>query len=211
MRHRKAGALTCAALAGALALAAAPSAAQEANDAGSDGEDVTATVVLPPADEAIDPATIPMPVLAFTPDPKWEKDFDKYYYFNRADTSFAEALADLRQCDGLSRGLASPFGNSDVPYPYNSTAPGLIGGAIANVMIAAIVGSAQLRAMRRVNMRRCMFHKGYDRFGLPKDMWQTFNFEEGFGGLPEEERQAFLKQQARVASGPRPATAALGR
>lgn len=208
MRYRRSGARL---LAGALALAAAPVAAQEASDAGSAGEDVAATVVLPPADEAIDPATIPMPALAFTSDPKWEKDFDKYYYFNRVGTDFATALSDLRQCDGLSRGLASPFGNSDVPYPYNSTASGLIGGAIANVMVAAIVGSAQLRATRRVNMRRCMYFKGYDRFGLPKDMWQKFNFEEGFDGLPEDERQAFLKQQARVASGPRPSTAVLGR
>ena len=209
MRYRGTGALRLAALAGAMALPAMPVAAQEAGEAGS--EDVVATVVMPAADEAIDPATIPMPVLTFAPDPKWEKDFDKYYYFNRVDTGFATALGDLRQCDGLSRGLASPFGNSDVPYPYNSTTSGLIGGAIANVMVAAIVGSSQLRATRRVNMRRCMYFKGYDRFGLPKDMWQTFNFEEGFDGLPEHERQAFLKQQARVASGPRPATAVLGR
>ncbi|UKK85370.1 hypothetical protein L7H23_04475 [Sphingopyxis sp. BSN-002] len=193
------------------ALAAPPALAQETAEAGGDGEDIVATVTMPAADEVIDPATIAMPALAFAPDPKWEKDFDKYYYFNRADTDFATALKDLRECDGLSRGLASPFGNSDVPYPYNSTTSGLVGGAIANVMIAAIVGSAQLRATRRVNMRRCMFFKGYDRFGLPKDMWQTFNFEEGFGGLPEEERQGFLKQQARVASGPRPTTPALGR
>lgn len=194
-----------------LALAYAfPVAAQE-QDAGGDGEDVVVTVALPAAGEAIDPAAIPMPDLVFKPDPKFEKDFDKYYYFNRLDTDFATALKDLRECDGLSRGLARPFGNIDTPYPYNSNAPGIIGGAIANVMISAIVGSAQVRATRRVNMRNCMYYKGYDRFGLPKDMWQKFNFEEGFNELPEDERQGFLKQQARVASGPRPATEVLGR
>ena len=62
MRYRRSGTWL---LAGVLALATAPVVAQEAS-AGSDGEDVAATVMLPPADEAIDPATIPMPALAFT-------------------------------------------------------------------------------------------------------------------------------------------------
>ncbi len=191
---------------GALLIQAAPVTAQSA-----DSEGTVETVNLVDQAVKIDAATIAMPELQFAASPEVEKDFDKYYYFHRADTDFGGALADVRDCDNLARGLASPYGNMDTPYPYNMTATGLIGGAIANVMVAAIFGSAQLRATRRVNMRRCMYYKGYQRFGLPKETWQKFNFEEGFGALEEKKRQAFLMQQAKVASGPMPVTAVLGK
>lgn len=204
----------------ALLIWAAPSWAQDAEPsetpatqaaAPAADSDTAQTVALPSADEKIDVAAITMPALAFKPDPKFEKDFDKYYYFHRADTDFKTALSDLRDCDNLSRGLASPFGNMETPYPYAGTLAGAAGGAIANLMVAAIFGSAQVRATRRVNMRRCMNFKGYERHGLPKDMWQEFNFEEGFSSLEEGKRQAFLKQQAKVASGEKPRTEALGK
>jgi hypothetical protein len=202
--------------------AAASSAAAYAQEAGEekpapaaepsgDAEDTVATVSLPSADEQIDPATITLPDLKFTSDAKLEKDFDKYFYFHRDSTDFKTALADLRDCDGLSRGLASPYGNMDVPYPYNATPGGLVGGALGNLMVAAIFGSAQVRATRRINMRRCMHFKGYQRYGLPKDIWKEFNFEEGFSELAEDKRQAFLKQQAKATSGPKPQTAELGK
>lgn len=185
---------------------ASPAAAQDEGAA-----DTVATVDMAAATSQVDPATIAMPELAFIPDPKFAKDFDKYYYFHRDDADFAAALADLRACDNLARGLARPLGNLETPYPYNMTTGGLIGGAIGNAMVAAIFGSAQVRAMRRVNMRRCMFYKGYDRYGLPKDLWQEFNFEEGFSDLSESKRQGFLMQQAKVASGPKPSTEVLGK
>ena len=87
---------------------------------------------------------------------------------------------------------------------------GAIGGAIGNVMAAAIFGSAEKRRVRRVNMRRCMHYKGYQRYGLEKELWQAFNFEEGFGMTDAPERDAKIAQQAKVASGPKPATAELG-
>jgi hypothetical protein len=199
----------CGAAAALLALANPAYAQTEADGGGA--EDAVHTVTLPSSDEIIDVAAIELPSLAFKPDPKFADDFDKYYYFHRDATDFKTALADLRDCDGLSRGLSSPLGYTDTPYPYNSTVPGIVGGAIANIMVAAIFGSAQVRAARRINMRRCMYFKGYERFGLPKDIWQEFNFEEGFSSLEEGKRQAFLKQQAKVASGEKPATEALGR
>ena len=59
-------------------------------------------------------------------------------------------------------------------------------------------------------MRRCMGYKGYERYGLNKDLWQEFNFEEGFSGEEESKRQAMLAQQAKVASGPKPEAKELG-
>lgn len=157
-----------------------------------------------------DPATVPMPDLAFTSTPLIEADFDKYYVFNRGETGFAEALTDIRECDNLARGLDSGYRYQQAPYPYTYTMAGAAGGVIANVLIGAIFGSSEKRRLRRVNMRRCMHYKGYGRYGLAKEQWEPFNFEEGFDGVKEPERQALLAQQARVASGPVPAGKDLG-
>lgn len=61
-----------------------------------------------------------------------------------------------------------------------------------------------------MNMRRCMGYKGYARFGLQKDLWQKFNFEEGLSKKSGETRQIMLAQQAKVASGERPTAKELG-
>lgn len=179
------------------------------------GETSSATQPTPgttaPVEEQIDVASIQVPSLDYCPDPAIEKDFDKYYYFHRAGTGFRTALDDLRYCDGLARGLANPYGNAQVPYAYVGTMAGALGGALGNMMASAIFGSAQVRALRRINMRRCMNFKGYQRYGLPKDIWETFNFEEGFSQLEDGKRQVFLMQQAKVASGEQPKTEALGR
>ena len=170
----------------------------------------TAKPAVDPMTVVPDPATVPMPKLDFVSTPLIEADFDKYFFFNRADTTFEEALADLRDCDGFARGLSSGYKYQEAPYPYTYPAAGVAGGVIANVMIAAIFGSAEKRRLRRVNMRRCMGYRGYARFGLEKDLWQEFHFEEGFSAEGEDKRQAMLAQQAKVASGPRPAGKELG-
>ena len=72
-------------------------------------------------------------------------------------------------------------------------------------MADAIFGSAERRRIKRVNLRNCMFFKGYDRYGLEKDLWQAFHFEEGLSRENAEDRAAALMKQARVASGPKPA------
>ena len=151
-----------------------------------------------------------MPDLAFTATPLDEADYDKYFYFHRAETAFSAALGDLRDCDAFARGLTSGMAYQQAPYPYTYTMAGAAGGVIANVMVAAIFGSAEKRRLRRVNMRRCMGYKGYGRYGLSKDLWQKFNFEEGFSGEEETARNAMLAQQAKVASGPVPAGKELG-
>lgn len=153
----------------------------------------------------IDPATIAMPNLAFTPTPEIESNYDKYFVFNRADTDFATAYADLQECDGYARGLSYRNYGGGVPYPYAGTLGGAIGGAIGAAMADAIYGSAERRKQRRINMLTCMRFKDYRVFGLPKELWEEFNFEEGNARVPEDRRQAMLQSQARVASGPAPA------
>lgn len=156
-----------------------------------------------PVETMPDPATIPLPELAFTPDPEAEANYDKYYYFHRADTDFRTAYADILECDGYARGLTFRV-NQPLYYPYAATIGGAIGGAIGNVMADAIYGSAERRRQRRVNMRTCMGFKGYRIYGLPKRLWEPFNFEEGNQLVAENERLRLLQIQARVASGPVP-------
>lgn len=164
----------------------------------------------PPAPPAPDPATLELPDLGkATADDA--ADFDKYFYFHRVDTSFEQALADIRECDGYARGLASPYGYVDTPYPYAGTLAGAAGGMIGNMMVAMIFGSAELRKARRTNMRRCMNYKGYERYGLNKDVWQQFHFEEGLSSVEEKERQLKLAKQAKAASLIPPAGKDLGR
>ena len=150
----------------------------------------------------IDPATIPMPELSSTPTPQIEENYDKYYYFNRAGTDFMTAYADLRECDGYARGLA--YRASYAGYYGGGLLTGAIGGAVGAVAADAIFGSAQRRLARRINMLTCMRFKEYRVFGLPENLWERFNFEEGLRQVPEEERQRLLRLQARVASGPAP-------
>jgi hypothetical protein len=167
----------------------------------------------PDGDAPIDPATIPMPSLAFTPNAGDERDYDKYFYFHRPETDFAAAYADLRECDNYARGLprrALPY--VELGYPYNASLAGAIGGALGNALASAIANagfSAERRQQRRVIMRTCMRFKGYQAFGLRKSLWESFNFEEGNRTVPEEERGRLLRLQARVASGPRPTAPAL--
>lgn len=152
-----------------------------------------------------------MPKLVFTPTLEDPADYDKYYYFHRKDTDFATAYADISECDGYARGITSTYRYTDAPYPYAGTMAGAVGGAIANAMIAAIFVPGEKRRMRRVNMRQCMGYKGYDRYGLSKDLWEPFNFEEGTGAEKEDSRIKALKLQALVASSATPQGEALGK
>lgn len=153
-------------------------------------------------------AAIAMPALAFEETAEDVASYDKYFYFHRPDTGFDEAYADILECDSLGSGINIYVGASDAAiasaastYGYGA---GAIGGVLASAMIDAIVGSAERRKARRFNMRTCMHFKGYDRYGLSKGLWQTFNFEEGNDRAEPEVRTRDLMMQARVASSPRP-------
>jgi hypothetical protein len=149
-----------------------------------------------------DAHAVKMPDLAYTPTAEDEGNYDKYFYFHRADTDYATAYADIVECDGYARGLSG-----QVSPIYGQ---GILGDAIGSAISDAIYGSANRRKVRRANMRACMGYKGYDRFGLSKPIWEAFNFEEGNKTIPEDIRTGFLKQQALVASSAQPQGKALG-
>lgn len=153
-------------------------------------------------------AAVAMPSLAFDAAGVDPADFEKYFIFHRSGTSFAEAYSDITECDALASGIsiyrgvdAGQMASQMMQY---GVLAGAIGGAIANVMVDAIFGSAERRKARRVNLRNCMYYKGYDRYGLAKEPWQEFNFEEGLSKAEPKVRAEKLLMQARVASGPVP-------
>jgi hypothetical protein len=151
---------------------------------------------------------VAMPDLAYTPDPTIAADFDKYFFFHRDGTSFDQAYADITECDSLASGInfymgADSAALSSAMTQYGPLAGG-IGGAIGGLMADAIFGSAERRRIKRINLRNCMFYKGYDRYGLEKELWQAFHFEEGLSRENAKDREAALMKQARVASGPKP-------
>jgi hypothetical protein len=168
-----------------------------------------------PAGEAIpDPSKLTMPQLEFTPTAAEEDDFNKYFYFHRDNTSFEEAYADIRECDALASGSSIYMGgdpgvNAAATAQYGLL-PSAVGGAIASVAMDAIFGSAARREQRRVNLRNCMGFKQYQRYGLSRDLWTAFNFEEGLGRKREPVRLQAIAIQALVASGPKPHTKDLG-
>jgi hypothetical protein len=177
--------------------------------AGADPADLSASPFGPVTVSNEEAKALTMPVLAFTPTVEDPANYDKYYYFHRKDTDFATAYADVSECDGYARGIVSTYRYQDAPYPYAGTMAGVAGGMIANAMMAAIFVPGEKRRMRRVNMRQCMGYKGYARYGLSKDKWEAFNFEEGTGAEKEDSRIRALKLQALVASAATPTGEAL--
>jgi hypothetical protein len=131
-------------------------------------------------------------------------DYWKYFYFHREETDFSTALEDIVECDQYASGISYSTPYASAPYPYAETLIGGVSGALANVMMDAVFGSAERRKQRRLNLRKCMGFKGYSRFGLPSAAWDKFNFEEGNRTVEPVERVVYLRQQAKIASGPRP-------
>ncbi|MEO0032709.1 MAG: hypothetical protein RIS94_2467, partial [Pseudomonadota bacterium] len=126
---------------------AAPDTAPAATAAPADPEAAAASYVIPLPDGLV------MPKLDFTPTPADELDYDKYFYFHRDGTSFADAYADIKECDALASGSSIYMGGNDgamagVMAQYGVLAGG-IGGALGSAMADAIFGSAERRKQRR--------------------------------------------------------------
>ena len=161
------------------------------------------TASAPAPQDLPDPATIVIPSLA-TDGP----DADgKYAYFHKQGVGFAAAFADLSECYSYANAPIPPvvlparvavvtappaeLARSRVgPSPY-----GLLGMGIASLLLPGID-----RRLHQANMRMCMGFKAYKRYPLGKQAYIALTEGEG--------RQSIL-MQARIASGPMPATGAL--
>ncbi|MBA4162346.1 MAG: hypothetical protein C0515_09790 [Novosphingobium sp.] len=166
----------------------------------------SAAIAAPSAD-GLDP-----PKLDFTPDAKTAEDYDKYFYFHRTNTTFAEAYADIRECHGLAGGkVAYRQGNSAFADTYTTSylipqygMAGALGGALGGALVGLLIGGGNHDKIHRINIRNCMGFKGYQRYGLPKDLWEEFNLSPGKSRKNAEGSERALRLQALVASGAQP-------
>lgn len=145
-----------------------------------------------------DPASISVPDVTPSSDPKIKSDGYKFYYFHRSGTSFDDAYRDLTECRGhlVTGGAAAVPGFIPWDEAHQRKIPqriqpyGLVGGALA-----AIILPKMERGARSNKMRRCMGTRGYARYAITEESWNRLN--EG------DERQLIL-MQAKLASGPKP-------
>ena len=164
---------------------------------------------LPPP-PVVNPDAVPMPDIQFAATGPDQKDFDKYFFFHRQQTDFATAYADIRECDQYVRGLpGAGTGLSNAFSTGMMTQFGMAGGVAGSIIggiIAAEVAAAEQRKLRRRTLMTCMGFKEYRAYGLPKEKWELFNFEETRAPKDEGQRQYYLQMQAKAASGPQPST-----
>lgn len=150
--------------------------------------------------EALDPATVGVPDIRFTGTAG--DNGRKYFFFWKAGVSFDRAMADLSECYGYTvrgeqylpfafdlHGAPKPEpGAKPPPRPTGNGSYGLIGVAIGSLMGSEFVANQH-------RLRMCMGFKKYNRFGMPKPV-----FEEIMGGGIERA----IIVWAKVASGPKP-------
>ncbi len=150
-----------------------------------------------------DPATIKT-VAIDSRDPKVVADGHKFFFFHRADTSFAEAYSDIRECRSFIRRGAFPPQSEFVPWvepaqrPVQSTTSpyGLVGAVIGSIIMPKLN-----RGLDNNMLRRCMEPRGYLRFPLPESSWSMIN--------ESADEQQNILMQAKLASGPVPPLAAV--
>lgn len=175
------------------------------------------TVIMPL--ERPDPASITVPDMAsFKPTPSDIRRFDDYFYFHKEGVSYERAFAELDQCRGYSMvaqvGAIPPTivpvggplvqdapkrGMFDPPYSNNLTFGSPLGSTIGYALVGMIVAN-YMEELALATNRRCMYWKGYSRYGTSRALWKAIDT-----GSDTEK----LARRALLASGPRPAAVAL--
>ena len=141
--------------------------------------------------------------LNFEIEEKHSEEFHKYFYFHRSGVSFEAAKAEIGECYEYRNGPAGMEGQfinivptfvslseKQVNVPYVQNEAGLVGMVIGDIVSASLVLKNQGQ-----RMRKCMEYKGYDRYGLSKDLWKQ---------ITNIDAATYIDVHARIASGPAP-------
>lgn len=148
-----------------------------------------------------DPSTVTIPDLSGGRDPAVVANGWKYFYYWRADTSYADAYADFADC---YRFMPSPGAAVLVPrwvpweeestvakVPPPTTQPyGLVGAVIGEIVAGPLV-----RRAHQSRLRRCMEPRGYQRYPLQERRWEL---------LTDNFSPVSIAMQAKAASGSPP-------
>ena len=87
---------------------------------------------------------------------------------------------------------------------------GFLGGPLWHSLQVTSRTRAERVRLRNVNMRTCMGFKGYRRYGLPESIWKLFNLDaNAMRSSSTATLVEYRQKQAKVASGPLPAVAAI--
>lgn len=158
-------------------------------------------------DEEAQPVALNMTAvdLVFEADPKHTEEFHKYFFFHKDGVSFDQARDEIGECNVYQTGPAGAEGETFLivprfvslsetqsykPYVYNSNDGGVVGAIIGDIISASI-----LKKNKAQRWRRCMEFKGYDRYGLSKDLWKT---------ISKVGDDQYIQIHANIASGPKP-------
>lgn len=148
-----------------------------------------------------DPSAVTIPDLSGGRDPAVVSNGWKYFYFWRADTSYAEAYADIADC---YRFMPAPNATASVPrfVPWEEAGsvatvqPSVIQPyGIVGAVIGEIIAGPLVRRAHQSRLRRCMEPRGYQRYPLQERRWEL---------LTDNFSPASIAMQAKAASGPRP-------
>jgi hypothetical protein len=126
-----------------------------------------------------DPAIVEVPAITEGRDPKVIEDGWKWFYFHRANTSYAQAYADIEDCYRFlpvpnAGGVSFPgFAPWRARADSKTVRPPPIGpyGLVGDIIGSIVAGPIERRA-RQSRMRRCMEPKGYQRYPMSEDNWK---------------------------------------
>ncbi|HKY18346.1 MAG TPA: hypothetical protein VJL82_05380 [Rhizomicrobium sp.] len=168
--------------------------------AGQTQETQTAAAVPP------DPTTVTIPDLSFKPSKRDAGRYDEYFYFHKSGVSYEKAFTDLQECAAYSQvfqfmlspphfvPLGSEPYKADQSQHYDNAFLqfGLIGVGILGFAMDILASYDE-----RVNTRRCMGYKHYQRYGTSRAIWRQIDK----GNVASQK----IARLALIASGPVPA------
>ena len=147
--------------------------------------------------------------LIFEPNTSFSEDFQIYHFFHKSGISRDQASQNFGECNVYRQGPKLEPGSRPntiprrvslfedqayVPYVHNPN-----DNLVVDV-ISAIAGGFSDERSQALRLRKCMEYKGYDRYGLSKDLWLQIM------DVPDADR---VRINASIASGPTPETAKL--
>ena len=156
---------------------------------------------------APDPPKVTLPNLDAPLDARDAGQSGTYFYFHKQGVSYAQALADIQECDAYSSALQPmaplpafvPMGGAAGPDTTSQKALmnawflwGPVGMGIAAVAMDDLRSDEQ-----RANLRRCMGFRGYLRYGTSRTAWKELSGD------------GFEAKLASIASGPLPQSKAV--
>lgn len=110
------------------------------------------------------------------------KSYNKYFVFHKAGVSQNEARSDLEFCYKFVSDVEmlrkmpkfvalnqEALRRTDKGYPYT------YGSGLVDTLIYGAAISALNNRIIRVNWRKCMGFKGYQRYGVSKEIWSRLN------------------------------------